>query len=121
MPGPDAELPHSACCSCRYAEQNTAAGWDAEWVHAYSQYEEEQRQQAEREHASYFKSSSGYSWGFNRADPMGYYEALGVEPGASKEEIQVRTASATAAMSRSAMCRSPFCILNPPFNMASMI
>ncbi|CAK0753060.1 hypothetical protein CVIRNUC_002192 [Coccomyxa viridis] len=72
----------------RYAEQNTAAGWDAEWVHAYSQYEEEQRQQAEREHASYFKSSSGYSRGFNRADPLGFYEALGVEPGASKEEIQ---------------------------------
>ena len=61
-------------------------------MHAYSQFEEEQRQQAEREHANYFRGSSGYSRGFSRADPLGYYEALGVEPGASKEEIQVSIA-----------------------------
>ena len=121
MPGLDVELPHSACSSCRYAEQNTAAGWDAEWVHAYSQYEEEQRQQAEREHANFFKSSSGYSRSFNRADPLGHYQALGVEPGASKEEIQVRTASATAAIGRNAMCRSAFFVLHTPFKIASMM
>ena len=83
-------------------------------MHAYSQYEEEQRQQAEREHASYFKGSSGYSRSFSRADPLGYYEALGVEAGASKEEIQVTTASAIAVVSRSAMCRGPFCVLHLP-------
>lgn len=73
----------------RYAEQNTAAGWDAEWVHAYSQYEEQQRQQDERDHSEFFGQSAGFSRSFNRSDPLGYYNILGLEPGASKQEIQV--------------------------------
>ncbi|CAL5227592.1 g10591 [Coccomyxa viridis] len=72
----------------RYAEQNRSAGWDAEWVHAYSQYEEQQRQQDQREHSDFFGQSAGYGRSFNRSDPMGYYGALGVEPGASKQGIQ---------------------------------
>lgn len=55
-------------------------------MHAYSQYEEQQRQQEDREN---FAWSAGYGRSFNRSDPLGYYEALGVEPGASKQEIQV--------------------------------
>ena len=58
-------------------------------MHAYSQYEEQQRQQADRENSDFFAGSAGYGHSFNRSDPMGYYEALGVEPGASKQEIQV--------------------------------
>ena len=59
-------------------------------MHAYSQYEEQQRQQEQREGSSFFgQSASSYSRKFSRSDPLGYYEALGVEPGASKQEIQV--------------------------------
>lgn len=76
-------------CLCRYAEQNRSAGWDAEWVHAYSQYEEQQRQQEDRENSDFFAGSAGYGRTFNRSDPMGFYKVLGVEPGASKQEIQV--------------------------------
>ena len=78
---------YSACC--RYAEQNTTAGWDAEWVHAYSQYEEQRRQQEDRDNTGFFGQKPEYGRRFNRSDPLGYYEALGVEPGASKQEIQV--------------------------------
>jgi hypothetical protein len=75
---------------CRFAEQNTTAGWDAEWVHAYSHYEEQQRQEEQRESSGFFgQRASSYSRRFSRSDPLGYYEALGVEPGASKQEIQV--------------------------------
>ncbi len=58
-------------------------------MHAYSQYEEQQRQQDQREHSDFFGQSAGYGRSFNRSDPMGYYGALGVEPGASKQGIQV--------------------------------
>ena len=58
-------------------------------MHAYSQYEEQQRQQEDRENSDFFARSSGYGRGLNRSDPLGYYKALGVEPGASKQEIQV--------------------------------
>ncbi len=58
-------------------------------MHAYSQYEEQQRQQDQRENSGFFGGSAGYGRSFNRTDPLGYYEALGVEPGASKQEIQV--------------------------------
>ena len=58
-------------------------------MHAYSQYEEQQRQQDQKENSEFFGRSAGYGRSFNRSDPMGYYEALGVESGASKQEIQV--------------------------------
>ena len=64
--------------------------WDAEWVHAYSQYEERRRRMDEQEHAEFFGSSAGYSG--SARDPLGYYQLMGLEPSCSKQEIQVRPA-----------------------------
>ncbi|KAK9807034.1 hypothetical protein WJX72_011376 [[Myrmecia] bisecta] len=59
--------------------------WDAEWIHAYSRYEEYQRFQDEQESYSYASQAGGR---IDHDDPRGYYKALGVDPKCTKQEIQ---------------------------------
>ncbi|CAL8462316.1 g1849 [Coccomyxa elongata] len=70
----------------RDAEGNTTGAWDAEWVHMYTQYEEQRRRMDERENAQFF--GGGYSGQGSARDPLGYYQLMGLEPGCSKQEIQ---------------------------------
>lgn len=72
---------------CRDAEGNTTGAWDAEWVHMYTQYEEQRRRMDERENAQFF--GGAYSGQGSARDPLGYYQLMGLEPGCSKQEIQV--------------------------------
>lgn len=71
-----------------------AGSWDAEWVHAYSEYEEQRRRMDEREHAEFFgrysraRTAAGASG--RSGDPLGYYKLMGLAPGCTKQEIQVR-------------------------------
>ncbi len=71
---------------CRDAEGNRAGAWDAEWVHAYSRYEEERRRMDEQENAEWFGSSAQQG---SAGDRLGYYQLMGLEAGCSKQEIQV--------------------------------
>ncbi len=90
-------------CGHRQEQAELGGGWDAEWVGAYTRNEEQQRIREEAESRRWQQrrqwGPGGGAWGGaggqgmgGRAvsrDPRGYYRTLGVEPGASKEDIQV--------------------------------
>lgn len=81
---------HGLLCGCTREEAANAAGsWDAEFVGAYGRA---QRRRLEDEDAR------DGGWGFggfgapsaSGRDPRGYYAVLGVDPGCTTSELQVR-------------------------------
>lgn len=102
---------------CRDAEGNMAGAWDAEWVHVYSQYEEHRRRMDEQENAEFFSGSSRTG---SARDPLGYYQLMGLEPGCSKQEIQVRPAPFCCSQLLSVLLQIS-CLLLSQLNVASKI
>ena len=71
-------------------EGDAAGGWDAEWVRAYSRYEEARRAREEEEHERLFGGYAQRAQRARRGDPLGYYELMGLEPGCTTQEVQAR-------------------------------
>ena len=83
--------------ACRSQREGDAAGaWDAEWVRAYSRYEQARRARDEAEHERLFGGYAQRAQRARRGDPLGYYKLMGLEPGCTTQEVQARPLMGTS-------------------------